>query len=475
MDDQLSLAIEEPGNLRSLWEDALDQVEPRIGREAVESWLHDAAPLSLEGGILHLAVPNATARAWVEKKYARALAETLTELRGEPVLVEVSLQKAPPAGAGKPVRSPSAPSPRAAGPAPEPRAARPQPSSHFAPMPLNEKYTFENFVMGQSNRFACSAAEAVAARPGREYNPLFIYGGVGLGKTHLLQAVGHELRRRDPRVRVAYVSGETFTSHFVTSLRERREEDFRRTYRSVDVWLVDDVQFIADKTSTKEEFFHTFNELYLTDRQIVLASDRPPRELRLMEDRLRTRLESGLMAEIAPPELETRVAILLQRAEQEGAEIPQDVLYQIAHSVTDNVRVLEAALIRMLALASLNRCTLTLDLAARALTAFVQDGRVAAISLLAIQRAVCEQFNMTEQEITSPRRDRNTSLARQVAMYLMRELSRKSLNEIGEAFGGKAHSTVLYACAKLEKEMQADPRLAAAVSGLRSRLAGRAE
>jgi chromosomal replication initiator protein len=467
METQLRLDVDESAALRRLWQEALRRVEPRIGREAVESWLRDTCPLGLTNGTLTVGVPNATARAWVEKKYSGSLVQTLTDIQGEDTNLAVVLHQLP-AGAARGTRKAAAPSERDTKATPH----RPAASPLFAPIPLNEKYTFQNFVVGQSNRFAQAAASAVAERPGREYNPLFIYGGVGLGKTHLLQAIGHAILQREPRTRVAYVSGETFTSHFITSLREHREEEFRRTYRGVDIWLVDDIQFIADKTSTKEEFFHTFNELYLTNRQIVLAADRPPRELRLMEDRLRTRLESGLMVEIGPPELETRMAILQQRAEQEGADIPSDVVYQIARSVTDNVRVLEAALIRMLALASLNRCSVTPDLATRALGVFVEEGGLVCINMLAIQRAVCDHFKITEQELTGPRRDRHTSLARQVAMYLMRDLSRKSLVEIGQAFGGKAHSTVLYACAKLEKEMKADPSLEVAVRGLRTRLSG---
>jgi chromosomal replication initiator protein len=467
MDDQLRLEIDESAALRETWRKVLGSAEQYVGREAIESWLADAAPVSLQDGKLTLAAPNATARTWIEKKYGSALRETLAVVCGERVELEVVVRKVA-ARTGKQAASRQQPAP-----APARAAARPAPSSLFAPIPLNEKYVFANFVVGQSNRFAHAAATAVADRPGREFNPLFIYGGVGLGKTHLLQAIGHTLRERDPRARVAYVSGETFTSHFVTSLREHREEEFRRAYRGIDIWLVDDIQFIADKTSTKEEFFHTFNELYLTNRQIVLASDRPPRELRLMEDRLRTRLESGLMVEIGAPELETRMAILQKRAEMEGAEVPEDIVYQIAATVTTNIRLLEAALIRMLALASLNNCGLDPELAARALGAFVQEGGLTSISLLAIQRAVCEHFKITEQDLTGPRRDRHTCLARQVAMYLMRDLSRKSLVEIGRVFGGKAHSTVLYACAKLEKEMETDASLQTAVHGIRARLAGR--
>jgi chromosomal replication initiator protein len=461
-DEQLCLEIDDAARLRAVWEQALQVAEPQLGREAVESWLKDAAPLQLEGGRLVLGVPNATARAWIDKKYGRVLCESLSEVTGRDVSLEVNVRKAPPAA--KPART------RAAEP---PAAARAPVPPIFAPLPLNEKYRFDNFVVGQSNRFAQAAAESVAQSPGQGFNPLFIYGGVGLGKTHLLHAIGHALVARNPRSRIAYVSGETFTSHFITSLRERREEEFRRAYRSIDIWLVDDIQFIADKSSTKEEFFHTFNELYLTNRQIVLAADRPPRELRLMEERLRTRLESGLMAEIAPPELETRLAILEKRAEMEGADVPQDVLYHIAQAVTDNVRVLEAALIRMLALSSLNRCGITAELASRALGPFVNEAKLACTSLVMILRAVCEQFKIPEEEVTSARRDRRISLARQVAMYLMRDMSQKSLAEIGQVFGGKTHSTVLYACTKLENDMKADQALAATVRGLRSRLAGR--
>jgi chromosomal replication initiator protein len=461
-DEQLRLEIEDAGDLRSFWNEVLERTERRLGREAVESWLRDSQPLALSGGILKVSVPNATSRTWIEKKYAAAIGEAVCAVYGEPVTLELTLHSA----------ATRTPKPAKAKPEPPPAPARPPVSALFAPIPLNEKYTFENFVVGQSNRFAHAAATAVADSPGREYNPLFIYGGVGLGKTHLLQAVGHELLARNPRARIAYVSGETFTSHFVTSLRERREEDFRRAYRGVDIWLVDDIQFIADKTSTKEEFFHTFNELYLTNRQIVLASDRPPRELQLMEDRLRNRLESGLMVEIAAPELETRMAILEKRAAIEKVAIEPDILFQIARSVTTNIRVLEAAFIRMLALASLNRSPVTQELAARALGAFVQEGRLATINWVAVRQAVCDHFKVSEDDLVSARRDRQICLARQTAMYLMRELSRKSLSEIGQLFGGKTHSTVLYSCGKLEREMKADAGLESAVRGLRAQISG---
>jgi chromosomal replication initiator protein len=469
MNDQLRLELDERTPAAEVWSRTLREAEGLIGQEAVETWLRPATVLSCEDGRLVLNAANATARTWIERKYAKALRLVLGELLGRTVEVEVVAR--PEARPAEPEREKAKEKESGKGKKRAALSPRPGASALFAPIPLNEKYTFENYVVGHFNRFAHAAARTVADADGRGYNPLFIYGGVGLGKTHLLQAIGHALRAREPHARVAYVQGETFTTHFITSIREHREEEFRRAYRSVDIWLVDDIQFIADKTSTKEEFFHTFNELYLTNRQIVLAGDRAPRELHLMDPRLRTRLESGLMVEISEPDLETRVAILQQRAAQEHADVPPEALFHIARTVTQNIRVLEAALIRLVALASINRCPITGDLAARALAAFVQETRQTPVNLLAIRTAVCEHFGIKEEDLTSPRRDRKICEARQVAMYLMRELSSRPLVEIGGMFGGKSHSTVLYACGKLDRELRANPALAEAVRSLRGQLA----
>ncbi len=407
MTEQLRLHIEEVDEVRPLWEGAMTCAGRRLGSDVVESWLREAEPLSLRDGVLTLGAPNGTARDWIDKKYGAAIAAAFQEANGRAVRVLVVVR--PVADSSAPVRDrPVAPSPtRFAGT--RPVAPSPGPPEAFAPIPLNDKYTFDRFVVGASNRFGEAAARAVAQNPGKAYNPLFVYGGVGLGKTHLLQAIGHQILRERPRARVAYISGETFTTHFVQSLRQSREEEFKRWYRGMDIWLVDDIQFIADKTSTKTEFFHTFNELYLTNRQIVLASDRPPSELRLMEDRLRSRLESGLMVEIAPPELETRMAILEQRAAMEGAALPGDVTLYIAGLIQSNIRVLEAALIRLLALASLNRCAVTADLARSALEAYIREGKASPVSVQAVQKAVSERFGVPEEALLGPRRDRSAS------------------------------------------------------------------
>lgn len=472
MVEQLSLELADVDHAAArrcgeLWAAVLAEAETRLGREAVDGWLRDAVPVGMGEGHFAVAVPNGTARAWIERKYSSLLGDLLTAHAGEALSLAVTVrppQRRAAKGEQRGTRG-------EAGPTPRPPRAAPVPAG-FEPLPLNERFSFERYVVGKSNRFAHAAAGAVAGRPGKAYNPLFLYGGVGLGKTHLLQAVGNALLTRNPRARVAYVSGETFTSHFLTSLRERRQEDFRRAYRGVELWLVDDVQFIADKSSTREEFFHTFNELYLTNRPIVLAADRPPRELRLLDDRLRSRLESGLMAEIGPPDLETRVAILWQRAEREGVELPQEVLLALAGAVSGSVRLLEAALVRLLALASLQGCAITPELAARAAAAFVREGTAARVGMAAIQLAVCEQFRLAPEDLTGARRDRVLTLARQVAMYLAREIDRASLAEIGLAFGGKTHSTVHYSLARLSRQMQEDEALAGVVRELRARIEG---
>lgn len=415
-----------------------------------------------------LTVPNGTARAWIERKYLPALRRNLSREFSAELQVELVIRKR----AQKAERAETEASREERPQASRSGGVRPALSAFFAPLPLNPRYGFENFVEGSNSRFAAAAARAVAADPGAGFNPLFIYGSVGLGKTHLLHAIGLAVQAARPTYRVAYVSAETFTSHFITSLRERRQDEFRRTYRGVDVWLVDDIQFIADKTGTREEFFHTFNELYLTNRQIVMAADRPPRDLRLQEERIRTRLESGLMVEVSAPNLETRVAILEQRARLEGADVPAEVLLRVAQTVTGSVRVMEAALIRILALASLNRCPITGGLAERALGAFVPAEQVAALGAGVVLAAVCRHFQVSQEAVTGPRRDRATAQARQVAMYLLRNLSRLPLTEIGALFGGKTHSTVLYSCEKTASALKADPGLAEQVAQLRRQLGG---
>ena len=320
---------------------------------------------------------------------------------------------------------------------------------------LNPKYTFENFVVGPNNSMAHAAAVAVAESPGRAYNPLFIYGGVGLGKTHLMHAVGHSVAKRFPHLRIEYVSTETFTNELINAIREDRMTEFRERYRSVDLLLVYDVQFIAGNERTQEEFFHTFNALYEAHKQIILSSDRPPKDILTLEARLRSRFEWGLITDIQPPDLETRIAILKMNAEQRGLRIPEDALEYIARQVTSNIRELEGALMRAIAFASLNGVELTRAVAAKALSDIFAPRELEA-DPLEIIRKVADHFGLKPEELTGSGRKKEVVLPRQLAMYLVRELTRASLPEIGQLFGGRDHTTVLYAIQKVQELAESD-------------------
>lgn len=343
-------------------------------------------------------------------------------------------------------------------------------------MPLNDRFVFENFLGGgRSNRLAFASASAVAERPGDVYNPLFLYGGPGLGKSHLLQSIAHAIRGRHPKMRVAYVSGEFFTQHYVASLGARVADEFRRQYRAVDVWLVDDIQFIAGKEQTKEEFFHTFSALYQTGKQIVLASDRSPRELNTMDERLRSRFQSGLIADISAPELETRIAFLQKCREREGAEVPEDVLLYIADAIQSNMRTLEGALTRLIAYCSIMNQAPTQEVAQGVLSEYFigKPIRVRKVTIDEIVEAVAEQFQTTSMQIKGPARHKDIALARHVAMHLCRELMPELNTSItGAAFGGRDHATIVYACQRIRTLLQADPELKALVNQLIKSLMG---
>jgi chromosomal replication initiator protein len=337
-----------------------------------------------------------------------------------------------------------------------------QPNASWKPSP---RYTFDAFVVGPSNQLACAAAQAVAARPGEAYNPLFIYGGVGLGKTHLMHAIAHEAISQG-RI-VTYVSSETFTNELIAGIRERRTEEFRSRYRSADVLLVDDVQFIAGKEATQEEFFHTFNALHTAGRQVVLSSDRPPRAIPTLEDRLRSRFEWGLIADIQAPDLETRTAILQRRVREQGAIVPPEVLTYIAQRIQSNIRELEGSLTRVLAHAELTRRPLNTDLAAIALSDVVSNPVRRYIGSEQVIDAVCRYFKADGRAIRGQGRAREIVVPRQVAMYLLREETGASTLEIGRELGGRDHSTVLHGANKIQREMDADANLRKDVLAIR--------
>jgi len=450
---------ESRSSVQEVWQQVVRELGNKAARPSFESSLKQVRPRVLDEDGLELLVATEFARDWLEKRGRKDIENALEKVLGRPlkvclVLGQMGLELE---GDGPAERRPQGR-----------RQQRSLPPKGLSSRPLNPKYTFENFVVGKSNQFAQAAALAVARTPAKSYNPLFLHGGVGLGKTHLMQAIGHQVARDFADLRVEYVSGDTFTYHVVSSIRDDRFGAFRKKYHEVDLWLVDDIQFIAAKERTESEFFQVFNTLYETGRQVVITSDRPPKELHVMDDRLRSRFEWGLIADIKPPDLETRMAILARKAEAEHSEVPQEVLHYIARRVKSNIRVLEGALITVLAAASLTNTEITLSLAAEQLQNHSLDAEQP-LSIARIQQLVGEHFSLSVAQLTARTRKRDIVHARQVAMYLCRELLRSSYPSIARAFGGKDHSTVIYACEKIRTGMQ-DNALRALITELGARL-----
>lgn len=419
---------------QTIWQHVLEHVRRSITEVEYHTWFERIRPLGLKDGVLELGVPTSFALDWIRKHYAGLLEEALALLGAQ--VPRFELQVVP-------------------SPAVQEEIFQPKEKEGDGKGRLNPKYTFENFVVGPNNSMAHAAAVAVAESPGRAYNPLFIYGGVGLGKTHLMHAVGHSVAKRFPHLKIEYVSTETFTNELINAIREDRMAEFRERYRSVDLLLVDDIQFIVGKERTQEEFFHTFNALYEAHKQIILSSDRPPKDILTLEARLRSRFEWGLITDIQPPDLETRIAILKMNAEQRGLRISEEVLEYIARQVTSNIRELEGALMRAVAYASLNGAELTKQVAARALSD-VFAPREPSVDPEEILRRVAEHFGLRPEDLKGGGRRKEVVLPRQLAMYLVRELTRASLPEIGQFFGGRDHTTVLYAIQKVQELSESD-------------------
>jgi chromosomal replication initiator protein len=399
---------------------------------------------------LELAVPTSFALDWIKRHYAPLIQEALGLLGAQVPRFELLVVP----GAAQPVQV---------------DIFQAAPQADQGKSKLNPKYTFENFVVGPNNNLAHAAAVAVAESPGKAYNPLFIYGGVGLGKTHLMHAVGHSVAKRFPSLKIEYVSTETFTNELINAIREDRMAEFRERYRSVDLLLVDDIQFIAGKERTQEEFFHTFNALFEAHKQIILSSDRPPKDILTLEARLRSRFEWGLITDIQPPDLETRIAILKMNAEQRGLRIGEDVLEYIARQVTSNIRELEGALMRVVAYASLNGVELTRQVAAKALSDIFAPREVE-VDPQEIVRVVAEHFGLRPEDLVGGGRRKEVVLPRQMAMFLVRELTRASLPEIGQLFGGRDHTTVLYAIQKVQELSESDREVQAILRALREKV-----
>ena len=451
------------------WLRILDALEKKINRHSYDTWLKPTRYSHSSGGILFVRVPTVEFR-HVGDKYADLIQEAMDNLGLEYQDVKFVTPEDNPAAT--PVRHDGGLSIHASAAAVP--ASIPASQSRFdwdGAAQLNPRYTFDAFVIGSGNQFAHAACQAVAERPSKAYNPLFLYGGVGMGKTHLMQAIGHEIKRQQPQASICYVSSEKFTNEMINSLRYDKMISFRDKFRGVDVLLIDDIQFLAQKERTQEEFFHTFNALHDSMKQIVIASDRPPKELAEIEDRLRSRFEWGLIADIQPPDLETKVAILQKKAEQEKVTLPTDVALYIASNIRSNVRELEGALIRLVAHSSLIGADITLPYAQQVLKNFI-DSQARKVTIEAIQKAVAEQFGLRLVEIKAKNNSRAIVYPRQIAMYLAKQLTEASLPEIGRQFGGKHHTTVLHSVDKIERTRKDDKDLNRLLNKLTEQLGG---
>lgn len=455
--------------LEGLWADTVARLESELSTPSMETWVRQVFPLSLGDGVLDLAVPSDFVRQIIASRYAGLLRDVLTKSAGRPI--EVHLVLTPKSSESvyeeKPVPIPKPQPPR---PAPREPVEPAESESHTR---LNPKYIFEAFVVGVSNRFAHAACQAVAEMPARAYNPLFLYGGVGLGKTHLMHAIGHQVLSSNADSRVLYVSSENFTNEMINAIRDDKMVRFRQRYRNIDVLLIDDIQFVAGKERTQEEFFHTFEALHGAHKQIVISSDRPPKDIPTLEERLRSRFEWGLISDIQPPDLETRIAILAKKAQLEDLSVPDSVLQFIAARIDTNIRELEGALIRVMAYGSITRQALNAELAMEALKDVIPNSRPKAITIRLIQEEVAKHFEMRVEDLKAKKRTRAVAFPRQVAMYISRHLTDASLPRIGEEFGGRDHTTVIHACEKIDRERREDAQLAQILDAISKRLKSR--
>ena len=466
-------------NLDTHWPEILDRVRQNVGQQTFNTWFAPLKPLAGGNGSLHVSCPNHFFRDWFSEHQLETLNEAGSAYFGQDVAftLDVNAEEA-----GRPLShhdAPAAlldedfePAPRRAPAAAAATTTQPGRPGR-AGSNLNPDYTFASFVVGSGADLAYAAATAVANNPGGHFNPLFIHGGVGLGKTHLMQAVGNAIAARDPELRVCYVSAENFMNDLILSIKENRTQDFKLRYRSVDVLLVDDVAFLAGKESTQEEFFYTFNALYDLKKQIVLTSDRSPKEITTLEERLRSRFEWGLITDVQPPNLETRIAILKRKVEVNAIYIPDDVIGYIAEHITDNIRRLEGALIRLLAFASLTGREITMEMASEVLSSFFQVNSAGPVKIADVMTVVANVHDVTVDQLKSKRRTQDLARARQIAMHLAREMTGASLNQIGRAFGGRDHSTVAHGCRKITQDMESDPRFRGAVRDLMDRIRAR--
>ncbi len=483
---------------KQVWRAALGELQVSLSPANYETWLKDTALIAVDDNRFHVAVPNGFAKDWLETRYRALISQTLARVVGYSVNVDFEVREVPAservdaahgsAGAGasglasgsagqlddEHVQTSAAP---AFGLASSSGRGAPQERVRLEPgrvggpegssVSLNARYTFRNFIVGSANRLAHAASLSVAERPGHAYNPLFLYGGVGLGKTHLMHAIGNAVIARFPRKRVVYATSEKFTNEFITSIQQGRVDDFRNRYRRIDLLLIDDIQFIADKERTQEEFFHTFNAIHEDGKQIVLSSDRPPKQINTLEERLRSRFEWGLIADLTAPDLETRIAILRAKADEQGLPISAEALEFVARKIVSNIRELEGALNRITAYANMQGMPITAELAQAVLSNVLYNPKKRAVTLDKIAQAVADYYGVDLEVLRGQKRDRAIVVPRQIAMYLMRAETDVSLLRIGTELGGRDHSTVLHACDKIDRESHDNEELRRELAAVR--------
>ncbi len=437
-------------NIEELWQYILNEMKSKISKPSYDTWLSQTSVKSLHDNVLIITVPNEFTKNWLDQRYTDVIDTLLFEMTGTELSVKFEIiddhQKNDKSETKQEAKSTEV-------------------NSNDIQNMLNPKYTFDTFVVGAANRFAHAASLAVAEAPAKSYNPLFIYGGVGLGKTHLMHAIGHYVREYHPDRKVIYLSSEKFTNEFINAIMDNKAENFRNKYRNVDILLVDDIQFLAGKEQTQEEFFHTFNTLHEENKQIIISSDRPPKEIPTLEDRLRSRFEWGLITDISPPDLETRIAILTKKAKAEGLnDISNEVMLYIANQIDTNIRELEGALIRVIAYSSLVNQDIDTKLATEALKDIIPSNRPKKITIKGIQTFIADKYNVTVDEFLSKKRTKTIAFPRQIAMYLSRELTDLSLPKIGEEFGGRDHTTVIHAHKKITELLTNDHEFQAEIN-----------
>lgn len=428
------------------WEQVLALLQNKVSKPSYDTWFKSTKATLFSETLVRVKAPNEFAREWLETRYSKIITSAIFELFNRNVEIKFIVEE-------EIINEFVQSTPRVI------PSNKPQVFNEDFATQLNAKYTFDTFVIGTGNRFAHAASLAVAEAPAKAYNPLFLYGGVGLGKTHLMHAIGHYIIEQNPEARVLYISCEKFTNEFIDAIRHNRTENFRNKYRNIDVLLIDDIQFLEGKVQTQEEFFHTFNALHEEHKQIIISSDRQPKEIPTLEDRLRSRFEWGLITDIQPPDLETRIAILRKKARAEQLDVPNDAMLYIANQIDTNIRELEGALIRVVAYSSLINQDITVSLAADALKNIIPSSRPKVVTIPNIQQIVSDYYNIRVDELKARKRTKNVAFPRQVAMYLTRELTDLSLPKIGDAFGGRDHTTVIHAHEKIRQLIESDQEL----------------